>query len=138
MFDAVGDIQCEFIWTFHNYLHLFVEKQESGGGDCKDLDPSKIGCANYTDYCKHQYMVANCKKTCGNCQEGGGNCKNKNAKCLTWASYGYCKEYKNYMQKECPKACKVCWKKLKKHQTHLRHPHFKITFGFGQFSLWKY
>ena len=101
-------IQCEFIWTFHNYLHLFVEKQESGGGDCKDLDPSKIGCANYTDYCKHQYMVANCKKTCGTCQGGGGNCKNKNAKCPTWASYGYCKEYKNYMQKECPKACKVC------------------------------
>ena len=45
------------------------EKKESGGGDCQDLDPNKLGCAKYAalGYCNNPYLVANCKKTCKLC-----------------------------------------------------------------------
>jgi len=86
--------------------------KNSGGGDCQDLDPNKIGCAKYAEwgYCNNQYLVANCKKTCKLCQGGGGSCKDVQANCGKWAAQGFCgvASYKAFMQQNCQKSCQFC------------------------------
>jgi len=89
-----------------------IKKKESGGGDCQDLDPSKIGCAKFAEwgYCEHQYMVANCKKSCNLCNTG--SCKDLKDNCGKWAAAGFCNAKgnvtKNFMIKNCQKTCKLC------------------------------
>ena len=103
--------------SYLKHIHTIIsnhssEKKESGGGDCQDLDPSKIGCAKFAEwgYCEHQYMVANCKKSCNLCN--AGSCKDLKDNCGKWAAAGFCDAKgnvtKNFMIKNCQKTCKLC------------------------------
>ncbi|XP_015769678.1 PREDICTED: protein PRY2-like [Acropora digitifera] len=87
---------------------------DSGYYGCETREDSYCSYWRSRGYCRYnsyyyQYMIVNCKKTCGFC----GQCafrKDMNVYCAYWASKGYCVGYHHYayMWWYCPVSCGFC------------------------------
>lgn len=68
-----------------------------------------------------EYMLTYCQKSCNSCPNPGevvptttteapnpSSCQDTDKYCNYWAKNGECAKNPKYMNKYCPKACKVC------------------------------
>lgn len=58
-----------------------------------------------------------------------GVCVDKEEDCRSWAASGYCRHsYKDYMEKNCKKSCRICWGLSSNSPTWILNSEWKKTF----------
>eukprot|EP00112_Aurelia_sp_Birch-Aquarium-sp1_P026852 Seg98.3 transcript_id=Seg98.3/GoldUCD/mRNA.D3Y31 product="Zinc metalloproteinase nas-4" protein_id=Seg98.3/GoldUCD/D3Y31 len=106
-----------------NKLYKCKGKETSSkGAKCVD---KYIFCSALKGYCKHSWVLTNCKKSCRRCPKPTTPkptppkptrpsipCKDKNTSCPYWQKRSYCTSknagYRNYMAGNCRKSCGLC------------------------------